>query len=74
MELEVLYKKQLEANIKMTKDIKDLKNQIILLAAASTTAHVFQNKYNNIHDESLRPIDRKILPKPTRYTGYIGQF
>ena len=74
MELEALYKRQLAANIKMTEDIKDMKNQIILLAASNTTAQVFQSKYDNIDDESLRPIDRKIILKPTRYTGDIGKF
>ena len=64
----------METNQLLFNEVKDMKVQMASLAAAQAAGRFMQDKVDINGESMLRPIDRKVVPKPTKYAGDVSKF
>ena len=69
-----LYVKQMEVNQMLLNEVKDMKVQMANLSTAQASGRLLLDKANVFGEDMLKPIDRKVVPKPMKYSGDVSKF
>jgi len=69
-----LITQQQQLNVKLMGEMELMRAQVASLATAHAATSILGHKIAGAETEALKPVDRKVLPKPTKYGGNVLKF